>query len=496
MLCRANYYAGGPLPNAEVNWFVSTTPSNYSPPNWQDFVFGTWTPWWWIYEPVYIEEAYYPPDYEYGETETFSGFTDASGEHYLRLDFDESDEPRPFSIMAESTVIDVNRQGWTAGTTLLVHPADLYVGLRSERTFVERGTPLVIDLIVTDLDGNPVPGQSIEVTAARLEWKYSKGDWREQEVDVQECEVESVEQPVTCTFETPLGGRYRVTAVVIDEQGRMNQSQFTRWVSGGEQPPSRTVEQETVTLVPDQETYQPGDTAQILVQSPFGPAEGLLTVSRSGILYTERFQVENGTITLQVPIEEAHIPNLHIQVDLVGSAPRTGDRGEALEGVPPRPAYASGQLNLNIPPLQRTLSLQVTPAETKLEPGTQTTVDVVLTDAEGQPVADAELAVVVVDEAILALSNYQMADPIAIFYRGRGSGLGSWYGRSSIILADPLALAEAAEAGGELAQDSVEKEGLSATAVMEMPSAAPAEESMGKSRAGAEPTPIQVRADF
>ena len=40
-----------------------------------------------------------------------------------------------------------------------------------------------------------------------------------------------------------------------------------------------------------------------------------------------------------------------------------------------------------------------------------------VTDAAGDPVADAELAVVVVDEAILALSNYQLPDPIDVFYR-------------------------------------------------------------------------------
>ena len=84
-------------------------------------------------------------------------------------------------------------------------------------------------------------------------------------------------------------------------QGRQNQSQITRWVSGGQQPPARKVEQEKVTLIPDKETYQPGDTAEILVQSPFSPAEGLLTVSRSGILYTERFQIEDGTATLEDP---------------------------------------------------------------------------------------------------------------------------------------------------------------------------------------------------
>jgi alpha-2-macroglobulin len=112
-------------------------------------------------------------------------------------------------------------------------------------------------------------------------------------------------------------------------------------VSGGQRPPSRKVELETVTLIPDRESYQPGDVAEVLVQAPFSPAEGLLTVSRSGILYTERFRIEEDTITLRVPIEEQHIPNLHLQVDLVGAAPRTDDQGEVADA-PPRPAYASG----------------------------------------------------------------------------------------------------------------------------------------------------------
>ena len=39
------------------------------------------------------------------------------------------------SVMAQATVMDVNRQAWTGTTTLLVHPASLYVGLRSEQLF-------------------------------------------------------------------------------------------------------------------------------------------------------------------------------------------------------------------------------------------------------------------------------------------------------------------------------------------------------------------------
>lgn len=488
---EAKYYAGGPLPNADVSWTVNTSPSNYSPPNWPDFIFGIWQPWWWYYQPVIEGEGFGPYDMGYGDVQTYEGVTDASGEHYLRLDFEETEEARPHSVIAEATVFDVNRQAWAGTTSLLVHPAELYVGLRSERIFVDRGDPLKIELIVTDLDGSPVTDRPIKVTAARLEWKYSKGDWREEEVDLQECTVGSQAEPVSCTFETPVGGRYQIKAEVTDQQGRRNQSQFTRWVSGGQNPPSRKVEQETVTLIPDKEDYQPGDTAQVLVQAPFSPAEGLLTVSRSGILYTERFKMEEDSITLEIPIEEKHLPNLVLQVDLVGAAPRMDDQGEVIANIPPRPAFASGQLQLNIPPLQRTLALEVTPRETELEPGGETLIDLELTDARGAPVAGAELAVVVVDEAILALSNYQLADPVAVFYQDRGSDLSSTYGRASIILVDPLALDATDQAERSLADKAYATQSLAEGMVMEAPAAAEAEEAGGSAA-----QPIQIRSDF
>ncbi|MEZ4677675.1 MAG: hypothetical protein R2932_26015 [Caldilineaceae bacterium] len=110
--------------------------------------------------------------------------------------------------------------------------------------------------------------------------------------------VTSETAPVSCEFTTELGGSYRIRATVRDDRERLNESEFTRWVSGGSRPAARDVEQEEVVLIPNQEEYQPGDVAEILVQSPFSPAEGLLTVSRSGILSTRRFTIEDGTTTL------------------------------------------------------------------------------------------------------------------------------------------------------------------------------------------------------
>ena len=487
---EAKYFTGDPLTNAEVAWNVISSPSVYHPPNWPDFNFGSWTPWWWYYEPIYEGTEYL----------SYSGVTDASGNHYLRMDFEETLTPKPVSVVAEATVFDVNRQAWAGSTSLLVHPANLYVGMRSDRYFVERGEPLEIEFIVTDLDGNAVSDRPIHVRSARIEWKYQDGSWGQVEVDPQDCTVGSGMEPVSCTFETLLGGRYQITAGITDEMGRKNQSQISRWVSGGQQPPSREVEREAITLIPDKETYQPGDVAEILVQPPFTPAEGLLTVSRSGVLYTERFVIDDSTLTLLVPIEEKHIPNLNVQVDLVGAVERTDDAGDALPGVPPRPAYAGGSLNLSIPPLQRTLALEVEPQEKAIEPGTSTVLDILLTDANGNPVPDAELAVVVVDEAVLALTNYQLADPVSVFYLNRPSDVSSHYTRASIILVDPLALAEAAEVGGELADQaarSIEK-GAVLEEGLDFAAAAPSEAEMANGRGGGGPTsePIRIRMDF
>ncbi len=491
---EAAYYAGGPLPNADVVWMVTSTPANYRPPNWDEFDFGVWTPWWrW-------DGGWDGPIYTDGESETYAGKTDATGTHYLDLHFGIPEDLRPRSVIAEAAVQDVNRQAWASSTSLMVHPASVYVGMRSERYFVEKGQPLEIALILVDVDGNPVPDRPIQVTAARLDWEFREGAWQEVESDLQECTVGSAAEPVTCTFETPQGGEYRITALVSDEQGRRNKTVITRWVSGGDLRPARNVEQEQVILIPDKETYQPGDAAEILVQSPFGAAEGLLTVSRSGILYTERFSVDaSGSATLRVPIEEAHIPNLNIQVDLNGKAVRLDDQGNPLPDAPPRPAYASGSLTLKIPPLVRTLDLALTPAETRLDPGGETTLHIALTDAAGNPVPDAELAVVVVDEAILALTNYQMTDPLTVFYQERPSEVESRYARSSIVLVDPMALMMGGRGGGP------EDEMLAAAEGDVLLGFAPAMEAPVEEKAAALPetgggensaAPIAVRTNF
>ena len=447
----ASYFAGGPLPSAEVSWDVSASEGSYEPPNWSGFVFGKWLPWWG-----------YPGHSDYLGHASFNSRTDAAGQHVLRIDFhtaadgtgsdaDSLEEARPFPthIDATATVIDVNRQAWSSGSALLLHPADRYVGLRTARYFVEQGEPLSVEVVITDIDGTAIEGHSAEVRAALLDWEYRQGAWRQVEKNTQECTVETTAASdqneneyefAACSFDTAIGGEYRITATVADGAGRLNRTELTRWVTGGQRPPSANLEREQLQLIPDSEDYAPGDMAEILVQAPFYPAEGLLTLRRDGIVSSQRFTMEGPTYTLGVPIEEDHIPNIHLQVDLVGAGDRVDDAGNLLQGLPPRPAYARGRLNLTIPPLSRTLQVEAQPRESRLEPGAETMIDVLVKDANGEPVAGAEFAVVVVDEAILALTGYQLIDPVTVFYGQRGRGVSDYYNRDDLLLASSLSL--------------------------------------------------------
>ncbi|MCP4307479.1 MAG: hypothetical protein GY788_21920 [bacterium] len=443
---QASYFSGGPLPDADVEWTVTTSQATYSPPNWDDFSFGVWIPWWYHDDYYggprgnYESDVFYNdfwPEFEEAMVETFSGRTDRSGTHYLQMDFDGDGEGLPTTVASQATVFDVNRQAWSDGTDLLVHPGELYVGLRGQRTFVKKGEPLVIEAIVTDIDGEAVGSRAVSVEAGRLEWQIIDGSWEEVPVEIETCDITSAATPVECTFTTDIGGTYQVKATVADDAGRSSRTELTRWVSGGDRRPERNVVQEEVTLIPDQQEYAPGDQAEVLIEAPFTPAQGLLTISRNGVVSTETFVVDDGGTVLTIPIADEYIPSIHIQVDLVGAVARTSDSGDPLPDAPDRPAFAVGRLNLQVPPHSRTLAVTAEPAAATLEPGQDTQVDVIVTDSDGAPVADAEMAVVVVDEAVLALSSYELPDPLDVFYRPIASQVWSRYLRETIELTNP-----------------------------------------------------------
>jgi len=223
----------------------------------------------------------------------------------------------------------------------------------------------------------------------------------------------------------------------MDDRERFNESEMTVWVPGGKTPPKRSVEQEEAQIIPSKKDYAPGDVAELLVISPFTPAEGVLTLRRDGLVKTERFTMKDSSTTLKIPLDEKYLPNIYAQVDLVGAEARQNDKGEVDPKLSNRPAFASGNINLSISTASRKLDVSAEPQDKTLAPGSDTKIDVQVKDSRGEPVANSEVAVVVVDESVLALSRYTISDPMDVFYTARGTGTTDYHMRKDVLLGNP-----------------------------------------------------------
>ena len=428
---RASYYAGGALPSAPVTWRVRSTPASFVPPGRDAWSFGVWTPWWRS-----------GPEMD-GETRSdeWTSTTDATGAHRLGVHFESLRPARPMMVTAEASVSDVNRQTMAASTTLLVHPSSLYVGLKADRLFVEKGQAVEVTSLVVDRAGVEAAYVPAAVEVVRSAWTFERSAWVQKETTVANCTQMASRKDGPCRFVPDVGGEYIVRARVADTKGRPNLTEMRVWASGAEATtPDRGVAMEEVTLVPDQAEVAPGGHLKLFVLSPFSPAEGVLTVRSGDLVHSERITLDGPSRTLDLAVPEGWIPDVTIAVDLVGSAARRDDTGKPRNDLPARVAYAQGSIRLGVPAKPRTLTVSVSPAEHKLDPGGNTTLAIDVTDASGDPVPGAELVIAAVDESVLALSGYHLPDPLAIFYTSRGDGVSTSHLRQWVNLVNPVGL--------------------------------------------------------
>ncbi|HTK36880.1 MAG TPA: alpha-2-macroglobulin family protein, partial [Pyrinomonadaceae bacterium] len=120
--------------------------------------------------------------------------------------------------------------------------------------------------------------------------------------------------------------------------------------------------------------------------------------------------------------------------------------------------FASGNINLPISTDSRKLTVSAEPQDKNLAPGSETKVNVEVKDNNGEPVANSEVAVVMVDESVLALSNYSIADPMSVFYQARSTGTTDYHLRKDVLLGNPEDVKAPPPAPPPMAADTVSME--------------------------------------
>ncbi|HNQ16351.1 MAG TPA: alpha-2-macroglobulin family protein, partial [Pyrinomonadaceae bacterium] len=152
---------------------------------------------------------------------------------------------------------------------------------------------------------------------------------------------------------------------------------------------------------------------------------------------TERISVDGPSMVLKVPVEESFVPGFSVKVDLYGSQKRIFFEDERDKKLPDRPAYASGELTIDVAKTTRQLTVSAEARKRDLAPGGETEIEIAVMDDKGRPASGTEVAVVAADESVLALTDYHVGDPTDSFYTGVYPRVSSEYSRGSVILANP-----------------------------------------------------------
>src|SRR5206468_5188023 len=128
-------------------------------------------------------------------------------------------------------------------------------------------------------------------------------------------------------------------------------------------------------LLTDKKAYRPGDTAKIILQSPYQTAQALVIVEEPKGNRYHWIPVEGGKAVYEQRIRPEHVPNLVVDVALM-----RGRIGESkLDDARHRPQTVAASIDLEIEPVENQVRVKVAHPESA-RPGANVRLDVSLSD--------------------------------------------------------------------------------------------------------------------
>lgn len=403
----ARYNFGAPLGNAPVKWSLRREMAWFEPKGYDGYIFT----------PYFLREDEQAQNGKLLLSQT--GQTDDKGA--LSFSAPLPVVKTPTDVFVEVRVQSPAKQDLFSRTSVKVHPADFYLGTKLLTQRTQAGQPIEAQVVAVTPEGKQVPAHVV-ATIRKIQW-YSvrktglsgRLEWvnEKQEVELPAQTFEVTDKGATFSFTPQEGGNYQITFSSSDASGRKAWGGFDVYISGKEDTYWQQNDDDLLTLKQDKNTYKPGQKARIHVQSPYPGAYALVTVEREGILDAWVTSVKQGTDYIDVPIKENYLPNVYVGVSIVRgrSADPVNDKGLDLG----KPQGKTGYVMLNVAPEKKRMAVSIKTNAKKYRPGQEVTVQL-QTKADGKA-NPAEVTVMVVDEGILALTDYKTPDLFNRFYQ-------------------------------------------------------------------------------
>jgi alpha-2-macroglobulin len=413
---NASYFSGGGLPNAKVHWTVLAA----------DYVFQYQGQGYYDFYDFDYSSGENPPTYgAYGEVISENdGQTDAQGNASLEVtgDLSKNGNSRVYTI--EATVTDVDGRQVSGRTEVVVHQGQYYIGVRPEEYVAQAGQPATVDLLTVDWTSNPMPNQKLHVVYNDHQWNCALETDPDTHNNAWTCHAKDTpvatddvttdaQGQAKSSFVPPKGGVYQVKVTGTDSTGHTMTSSTIIWAWSDQYVSWRQQNNDRINLVTDRKSYRVGDTAEILIPSPFqGETEALVTIERGRIIQHEVIKLTTNSTIYKLPITADFAPDVFFSILII----------KGVDDANPAPAFKMGLAKLSVNPEQLKINLALTPDKAQVGPRDTVNYRVKATDYAGQPV-QGEFSFSVVDLALLSLSTSNTGPILDAFYSERGLGV-------------------------------------------------------------------------
>jgi len=401
----STYLYGAPVGGGKSHYYVTRTQSSYVPSGWEQYDFGR--SWFYPEQPPSV-------DSEVAQKDVVLGADGTSG---IAVSVP-NDLPYPMDYRVDSETTDVSNLSVADSQTFVAFPGDAIIGLRGD--FVATaGEPFKVDAIALGLDGKPRSDKKLKLVLQERTFNSATQLVEGSETlrdsvhysDVATQDVTPGASPATATFTAPKPGSYRVRANFSGASSDATATDHDVWISG-EGEFSWGNDQKLIVKL-DKKIYRPGDSARALIQSPYADADLFFAVVRHGILYRKTLSVHGPAPQVRFTVTPEMLPNAAVEAVLVR-------RGKPLaQGIPPglnkNKLARAGFIPFNVALDAKYLKVDVKPRVAQPGPGAKQHLTFRVTDRNGKAAAG-ELAVAVVNDAVLNLTGYRLPDVVQIVY--------------------------------------------------------------------------------
>ncbi|MSP11336.1 MAG: hypothetical protein EXR62_00120 [Chloroflexi bacterium] len=398
------------------------------------------------------------------------GTTDGQGYFQVQIPADVSDVSLSKNFVIDVELTDPNSQVVAGRNTVVVHKADLYLGLQPVLYVATVGKAAAVRLVSVNSQGITAPNQTVDVQVLQRQWfsvqeRNSDGifRWTSKFTDTLETSLQvktDVSGFATLTFTPKNGGLYRVVATGQDGRGNTARSATSVWVSSSKYVSWERQNNDRITLVPDKKLYLPGETARILVPAPYSDIDALLVIEQGQVRRYQLIHLKANSDLLEIPIASDDVPNVYVSLVMV--------KGQVVEGTQrgeDPPDFKLGYTELKVSTREKEIKLSLSPDRTSAKYGPRDPVTYTITaaDFQGHPV-QAQISFAVVDKAVLSLSSQRGQSLLETFYGERPLGVSTsatmlqLSDRNKLALAAPGGKGGGGAEGGDLLVRSVFKD--------------------------------------